>query len=231
MINGDHSGKTIEYPTFRYIVDNQATPGTVYDTKKNVIIVTVNWVEDLKDGFTYKITEVNDGQTYFTYDTTEITLSVTVTPTGEEIEPHVEKLDVEIDDSEGNDFHNEYHAEGALQLYAEKTLLGRILNSGDFTFELNHTDETFENVIENVDTKDNEKDGSVTFDLIEYNLDSMDKDEHGYVKDTKYYYTVSEVVPTGAVENEDGTYTYNGVTYDPVVFNITATLHDNKKGL
>lgn len=230
MINGDHSGKTIEYPTFRYIVDNQATPGTVYDTKKNVIIVTVNWVEDLKDGFTYKITEVNDGQTYFTYDTTEITLSVTVTPTGEEIEPHVEKLNVEIVDSEGNDFNNEYHAEGALQLYAEKTLLGRILNSGDFKFELNRTDETFENVIEKVDTKENVK-NTVTFDLIEYNLDSMDKDEHGYVKDTKYYYTVSEVVPEGAEPNDDGTFTHNGVTYDPRVFQITATLHDNKKGL
>ena len=231
MINEDYTGKTIKYPTFRYIVDYQATPGTVYDAKNNVIIVTVNWAEDLENGFTYTITEVNDGQTYFTYDTTEITLNVTVTPTGEEIEPRVEKLDVEIEDSEGNDFHNKYYAKGALQLYAEKTLLGRILNSKEFTFELNRTDETFENIIENVDTKENAKDGSVTFDLIEYDLDSMDKDEHGFVKDTKYYYTVSEVVPEGAVENEDGTYTYNGVTYDPAVFQITATLHDNKKGL
>lgn len=231
MINEDYTGKTINYPTFRYIVDYQATPGTVYDAKNNVIIVTVNWVEDLENGFTYTITEVDDGKDYFTYDTTEITLNVTVTPTGEEIEPRVEKLDVEIEDSEGNDFHNKYYAKGALQLYAEKTLLGRILNSKDFTFELNRTDETFENIIENVDTKENAKDGSVTFDLIEYDLDSMDKDEHGFVKDTKYYYTVSEVVPEGAVENEDGTYTYNGVTYDPAVFQITATLHDNKKGL
>ena len=231
MINDDHSGKTIKYPTFRYVVDYQAEAGTVYDAEKNVIIVTVNWVEDLKDGFTYKITEVNDGKDYFTYDTTEITLNVTVTPTGEEIEPRVEKLNVEIEDSEGNDFHNEYHAKGALQLYAEKTLLGRLLNRDDFTFDLKRTNETFEEVIDTIDTKTNKKDGSVTFDLIEYDLDSMDKDEYGYVKDTKYYYTVSEVVPAGAVENEDGTYTYNGVTYDPAVFQITATLHDNKKGL
>ncbi len=231
MINEDYTGKTIKYPTFRYIVDYQAEAGTVYDAKNNVIIVTVNWVEDLENGFTYTITEVDDGKDYFTYDTTEITLNVTVTPTGEEIEPRVEKLNVEIEDSEGNDFHNEYHAKGALQLYAEKTLLGRLLNRDDFTFDLKRTDETFEEVIDTIDTKTNKKDGSVTFDLIEYDLDSMDKDEHGYVKDTKYYYTVSEVVPEGAVENEDGTYTYNGVTYDPAVFQITATLHDNKKGL
>lgn len=231
VINDGYTGKTIKYPTFRYIVDYQATPGTVYDAKNNVIIVTVNWVEDLKNGFTYTIKEVNDGQTYFTYDTTEITLNVTVTPTDKEIEPRVAKLDVAIEKSEGNDFHNQYHAKGALQLYAEKTLLGRLLNRDDFTFDLKRTDETFENVIETVDTKTNTREGSVTFDLIEYNLDSMDKDEHGYVKDTKYYYTVNEVVPEGAVENEDGTYTYNGVTYDPAVFQITATLHDNKKGL
>ena len=231
MINEGYTGKTIKYPTFRYIVDYQAEAGTVYDAKNNVIIVTVNWVEDLKNGFTYTIKEVNDGQTYFTYDTTEITLNVTVTPTDEEIEPRVAKLDVAIEKSEGNDFHNKYHAKGALQLYAEKTLLGRLLNRDDFTFDLKRTDETFENVIETVDTKTNTREGSVTFDLIEYDLDSMDKDEHGYVKDTKYYYTVNEVVPEGAVENEDGTYTYNGVTYDPAVFQITATLHDNKKGL
>ena len=191
MINGTHTGRTIKYPTFRYVVDNQAEAGTVYDAEKNVIIVTVNWVEDLKDGFTYKITEVNDGKDYFTYDTTEITLNVTVTPTGEEIEPRVEKLNVEIEDSEGNDFHNEYHAKGALQLYAEKTLLGRLLNRDDFTFDLKRTNETFEEVIDTIDTKTNKKDGSVTFDLIEYDLDSMDKDEYGYVKDTKYYYTKS----------------------------------------
>ena len=231
MINGTHTGRTIKYPTFRYIVDYKAKEGTVYDAEKNVIIVTVNWVEDLKDGFTYTITEVDDGKDYFTYDTTEITLDVTVTPTGKEIEDCVEELDVKIEDSDGNDFHNKYHAKGALQLYAEKTLLGRILNTRDFTFELNRTDETFENIIENVDTKENAKDGSVTFDLIEYDLDSMDKDQYGFVVDTKYYYTVSEVVPADAVENEDGTYTYNGVTYDPAVFQITATLHDNKKGL
>ena len=231
MINEGYTGKTIKYPTFRYVVDFQAKAGTVYDADKNMIIVTVNWVEDLKDGFTYTITEVNDGQTYFTYDTTEITLDVTVTPTEEEIEDCVAKLDVSIEDSEGNDFHNEYHAEGALQLYAEKTLLGRILNRDEFTFNLKRTDETFEEVIEELDTKTNTKEGSITFDLIEYDLDSMDTDEHGFVVDTNYYYTVSEVVPEGAVENEDGTYTYNGVTYDPAVFHITATLHDNKKGL
>ena len=231
MINPDYSGTTINYPKFRYIVDPNAKAGTVYDDKNNVIIVTVNWVEDLEKGFTYKITEVDEGKDYFTYDTTEYILNVTVTPTEEEIEPQVAKLDVTIEDPKEYDFNNKYHAEGALQLYAEKTLLGRILNSGDFTFELNRTDAKFENVIEKVDTKDNEKDGSVTFKLIEYDLDSMDKDEHGYVKETKYYYTVSEVVPEGAVENDDGTFTHNGVTYDPRVFQITATLHDNKKGL
>lgn len=231
MINADYSGTTIKYPKFRYIVDFNAEPGTVYDEKKNEIIVTVNWVEDLEKGFTYKITEVDEGKDYFTYDTTEYILNVTVTPTEEEIEPQVAKLDVTIEDPKEYDFNNEYYAEGALQLYAEKTLLGRILNSGDFTFKLNRTDATFKNVIEEVDTKKNAKDGSVTFKLIEYDLDSMDKDEHGYVKDTKYYYTVSEVVPDGAVENDDGTFTHNGVTYDPRVFQITATLHDNKKGL
>ena len=231
MINQDYSGTTIKYPKFRYIVDFNAEPGTKYDEKNNEIIVTVNWVEELEKGFTYKITEVDEGKDYFTYDTTEYILNVTVTPTEEEIEPQVAKLDVTIEDPKEYDFNNKYHAEGALQLYAEKTLLGRILNTGDFTFELNRTDAKFENVIEKVDTKDNEKDGSVTFKLIEYDLDSMDKDEHGYVKDTKYYYTVSEVVPEGAVENGNGKYTYNGVTYDSRVFQITATLHDNKKGL
>jgi pilin isopeptide linkage protein len=231
MLNADEDAVAINYPTFRYIVDYTAEPGTVYDRDNNVIIVTVNWFEELAGGFEYLITEVDDGKDYFTYDTTEISLYVNVTATGEEIEPHVEKLNVAIEDSEGNDYYNEYHAEGALQLYAKKTLLGRILNRKDFTFTLQQTDETFETAIGEPDTKTNMEDGSITFDLIQYDLDSMDADEHGFVVDTNYYYTVSEVVPAGAVENEDGTYTYNGVTYDPTVFHITAKLHDNKHGL
>ena len=232
----------INYPKFKYVVDSAKTDSIEY--KDGYIVVTVNAVEKLKDPFIYNIYEVTDpSKPYITYVTDPIELKITVKPTGKELRPHVDELEVKIEKSEGNDFINDYYAEGHLKLYAKKTLLGRILNKDDFAFILKEWDGPWDaegsKVIKEWPKKNNDADGTITFDDIKYTLDDMDHvldPDHGnreYVIDTDKYYTVEEVVPEGADENEDGTFTYNGVTYDVndlSKHNIVVRLHDNTEG-
>ena len=154
-----------------------------------------------------------------TYDLTVITLTVTV----EQDQNDKSRLIVTINKSTGNDFKNEYETVGGLELTAEKTLLGRILNSGDFEFELK---DDKGNVLQ---TKANVG-NTITFDPIKYTQDDMDRDDHGFIKDTVKNYSVNEVIPAGATQTSDGRYVYNGVTYSTKSYKIKVSLHDDKEG-
>ena len=218
-LNPEENKKKIDYPTFKYTVDANKEAGTTYDEDTNTITVNVQKVEDIASPYKYTVKEViptgaeqtTDGQYIYkgvTYDQTVINLTVNVVVNQNDNS----RLDVTINKSTGNDFKNEYETKGAMELTAKKTLLGRILNSGEFTFELK--DEKG-NVLQR---KQNVKD-TITFDRITYTQDNMDRDEHGFIKDTVYKYTVSEVKGNAG-----------GVTYDTKEYKITVTLHDNKDG-
>ncbi|MCD7763547.1 MAG: Cna B-type domain-containing protein, partial [Lachnospiraceae bacterium] len=87
-------------------------------------------------------------------------------------------------------------------LMMSKTLLGRKLTRGEFSVAIQeYTDDTFA-VTEGT---------TVTA----YNTESGDF-SHGftYTAAGDYYYKVTENVPADAVENSDGSWTYNGMTYD-----------------
>ena len=45
-----------------------------------------------------------------------------------------------------------------------------------------------------------------------------------------YTYTVSEILPAGAMKVDDGSWTLDGVTYDPTVYTVKVTVADNGKG-
>ena len=218
-LNDEENKKKIDYPTFKYTVDASKDAGTTYDEDSNTIIVNVQNVKDLKSQYNYTISEVipegavelEDGRYYYkgvTYDVSVIKLTVNV---GVNLNDQ-SRLNVTINKSTGNDFKNEYETKGELKLKAKKTLLGRILNSGEFTFQLK--DEKGKVLQEKQNVKD-----TITFDAITYTQENMDRDEHGFIKDTVYKYTVSEVTGNAG-----------GVTYDKKEYKITVTLHDNKDG-
>ena len=76
-----------------------------------------------------------------------------------------------------------------------------------------------------IDSKTNAADGSVTFDAIKYTQDDIyevDSETGVYSgADTKTLtYTISEVIPEGAKDNGDGTFLYNGYTYDGTVYTV-----------
>ena len=115
-------------------------------------------------------------------------------------------------------FDNEYEAEGALDLRALKTLTGKTLSAGDFTFLLTGKDENGKTLRQE---KSNDAAGNVVFDRITY------------TKPTKagetYEYTITEPVPDDA-EQVDGIWVLDGVKYDPTPYTVSVTVSDNDNG-
>ena len=105
---------------------------------------------------------------------------------------------------------NTYGAEGSMPLSAAKTLNGKAPEAGKFSFELK---DAAGNVLQ---TRSNDAGGNVTFKAIEYTLADAGK---------TFTYTISEVIPEGAVNN-----VYNGTTYDATVYTVTVTPVDNGDG-
>ena len=160
----------------------------------------------------------------YTFDDSEFEITVTLTDDGKgTIEAEADKS---IDDLI---FTNEYKAEGEIVLHAKKVFISENeLKEGQFTFELKDADG---NVL---DTKSNAADGTVTFDAIKYTQnDIYITDETGaYTGEVRdqYKYTISEVIPEGAEDNGDGTFNFEGYTYDGTVYTITVILTDKGDG-
>jgi len=144
------------------------------------------------------------------YDETEFHITFTVT------DDHKGTLSVDtIITNHDNElslivFNNEYTTENAqLVLEATKTLLGRDMIDGEFSFVIKE-DGTV--VAEGKNTAANDGVGAdIVFEAIEYTL--ADVGEHTY--------TIEEVIPEGDK---------NGVTYDENSFTVTVTVSDNEDG-
>ena len=181
---------------------------------------------DLKDTVkTYTLKEVTKDDKGYTYSEAVYKIEVTL---------HDDKAGT-IETSADQDkidltFTNIYEAEGEIVLNAQKELLGEIaLEEGQFTFELKDANGKV------IDSKTNAADGSVTFDAIKYTQDDIyevDPETGVYSgADTKTLtYTISEVIPEGAKDNGDGTFLYNGYTYDGTVYTVDVVLTDNGDG-
>ncbi len=107
------------------------------------------------------------------------------------------------DDPEALDFENVYEATGSVQFEARKELLGRVLSEGEFEFGVYKDGEL-------ISKANNDNDGKIVFNKINYGMDDRGK---------TYEYIVKEL--PGDVP---------GVTYDENEFKITVSITDNLDG-
>ena len=156
-----------------------------------------------------------------TYDNRTVNVKVNVTydqKTGE--------LKAELaKDSEAVAFQNSYDTETSIGLEGTKSLIGRTLTDGEFTFEVK------DKAGKVVATGTNKADGSISFDKeLNYKLSDLEKEDGTYASEKTYEYIVNEVIPEGATaENK---YTVNGVTYDNSIFTVKVTVsYDQTTGI
>lgn len=146
--------------------------GNVLQTKTNgvegdaskVVFDPIKYTEP--GTYTYTIKEVKGDQTYYTYDTHEVTVSVKVTDKGDGT------MAVSDPTYEGSTtFSNGYTAstddQNAAHISAKKELTGRALEEGQFSFQLTDAEGKV------LQTKTNAADGSVTFDPIKYDYSEL----------------------------------------------------------
>ena len=111
-------------------------------------------------------------------------------------------------------FTNTYKADGQTEITGTKTLTGRDLGEGEFTFVLKG-----HNLPEEGITVQNAADGSFKFggegtDILKFTQDDIGE---------TYYYTVAEVIPD---DDEKDVH----ITYDPATINVAITVGDAGKG-
>ena len=148
-------------------------------------------IADAGKTFNYSIVEVNDGQGGYTYDTKVCKISVNVTDLGD----GVLKTDVAYEGDAS--FVNSYAASSTeVVLTAKKTLSGRKLADGEFSFTVSQGD----NVMA---TGKNDVNGNITFSAIPL------------TKAGTYRFTVAEVI--GSKE---------GVTYDKKTYTYVVVVED-----
>ena len=132
------------------------------------------------------------------------TVTETNVPAGYTPEQLVQTVEVKNDDSANVVFVNTYAVSSTTaDISVTKTLEGRSLKAGEFSFELRNEDG------ELLQTKTNAADGIVRFDKITYDTAGT------------YVYTISEVVPQET----------KGVTYDTHDVSVTVTVTDNGAGM
>ena len=148
------------------------------------------------------------------YDANIYTVEVTVADDGNGGLSVTQKVNNQAADEINVAFDNAYQifGTGKLELEGDKTLTGgKVLKDGDFTFGLYEG----EQLIAQAENKDGK------FLLVkEYTVNELGE----------YTYTVAEILPAEAVDNGDGTYSYENVTYDPTVYTVYVSVVDNQKG-
>ena len=145
--------------------------------------------------YTYTMVEYKDTRPGVTFDETSFQVTVTVTDNGLGNLEYKISYTTEEGIYDQPVFINIYKPTGInVVIEAHKELEGRELGE-EFSFQLKDSEG---NVIGEAT---NAADGTVTFDSLHF-------EEVG-----THTYTIEEVIPEGAVENEDGTFTFNGVTY------------------
>ena len=156
---------------------------------------------DREGTYLYTMREVQNGLGGITYDESTYAVRITVTDAGGHLEAAVEYLR-DGQAAEEAVFANTYEASGtSVRLSVTKVLSGRILEAGEFTFQVR--DESGQVVAEAA----NDAAGVVSFPEIAYS-------EAGV-----YHYTIGEV-------RGDAEY----VTYDETVYYVTVTVTDDLEG-
>ncbi len=164
---------------------------------------------------TYVFTVIEDATEKLpgvSYDATEYRYTVTVTDNGNGVLTAAATLEKVTEDglaaADALTFTNTYTPKAvSVTLSGEKTLNGRPLKEGEFSFQLYVTDEEFA-TIGDPETVVNDKNGIFSFHAISFN------------KVGTYRFLVKE----------DATNALGGVSYDPCVFRITVEVTDKGEG-
>ena len=228
------TGRTLKENEFSFEVKDAA--GKKVAEGKNNADGTISFgnlgysLSDLSDGkggyvsskdFTYTVSEVlPEGATEennytvngITYDTSKFTVKVTVS-----YDVASGTMSAALDkDSDKVAFTNSYDTKTSVSLTGTKSLTGRTLKENEFSFEVK--DAAGKKVAEGK----NKADGTISFGALSYSLSDLSDGNGGYVSSKDFTYTVSEVLPEGATEENN--YTVNGITYDTSKFTVKVTV-------
>ena len=209
-------GKTLEAGKFTFVLQETDKNWKAKDGKAAVTATngangaySFGKIEYTEAGtYYYTVSEQGKGTTVegITYDATEYKITVTVTDDGKG--NLVAKADREVNNL---NFKNTYSSQKTeITFSGTKTLEGKTLEAGKFTFVLQETDK---------DGKAKDGKAAVTATNGENGAYSFGKIE--YTKAGTYYYTVSEQGKGTTVE---------GITYDATEYKITVTVTDDGKG-
>ena len=209
-------GKTLEAGKFTFVLQETDKNWKAKDGKAAVTATngangaySFGKIEYTEAGtYYYTVSEQGKGTTVdgITYDATEYKITVTVTDDGKG--NLVAKADREVNNL---DFKNSYSSQKTeITFSGTKTLEGKTLEAGKFTFVLQETDK---------DGKAKDGKAAVTVTNGANGAYSFGKIE--YTKAATYYYTVSEQGKGTTVE---------GITYDATEYKITVTVTDDGKG-
>ncbi len=223
-VEGDKklSGKALLNEEFTFIMTEATdTNGTVvtnaktYEAKNltdgTFVFPTITYTE--AGTYNYVVAEEASGDLFngIKYDTTEYIVTITIKDNLEG-KLVVDEVTYKIkggNATEGIVFNNKYVANPtSAQIPGNKVLRGRILNDGEFSFELYSSDENWNEGVK-LETVANTENGSFSFK-------SMTYDTVG-----RYYYLVKEV---------NGGQMINGVTYDNTVFRVLVEITDDLRG-
>jgi len=229
------SGRNLKAGEFKFEVKDEV--GTVVATGTNdaagkIAFSRIGYkLSDLKKGdgsyasektYSYKVSEVKgnagDG---ITYDDKEYTVKVKVS-----YDQASGTMKAELADKDQKlAFANSYDTETGIDLEGTKSLSGRTLKDGEFTFEVK------DKAGKVVATGSNKSDGSISFNnKLNYKLSDLEKADGSYESEKTYEYTVNEVIPEGATAENN--YTVNGVTYDNSIFTVKVIVsYDQATGI
>ena len=173
---------------------------------------------------TYTVSERNTGKVGVTYDTTFYTVVVEVTDNGKgqlEATQTIYKGNVSENVVVSAIQFNNYDPDDAeVILSGTKTLTGRRLRAGEFTFELYNAELSGNKVSakgDAIDTDTNTETGAFSFDKMSYSNPGT------------HYYVVKENVPVDTDDDpSDGK--INGITYDESIYYIKVEVTDDSNG-
>lgn len=192
-------------------------------TEADYTLDAIHYRQDHLKGspYTYTVKEKTCTMAGVEKDTAEYTVTVTLR-NNEENKLEAAVAAVKNDGTEtaadALNFTNVYTAAGIAQLQAKKTLTGRALEENQFSFEL--LQQTEDGTVR-LEEMGNRADGAVAFTPVTYTLADAGKE---------YNYIIREVIPEGAADNRDGTWTLGNYTYDGHSENVKVTLEDNGDG-
>lgn len=204
---------------------NEAIATGSNDANGNVTFNPVSLTFSQVGKYKYDVVEVKGSLGGVTYDPTIYDLIVEVTDKGDGTLQARHYFEDSV--TQQVTFRNTYQVkpteviiEGIKQIELVNGM--KVLNAGDYTFQLFEADEDGEPVGEPLATTTNLANGTFKFDALKYDQDD---------KDQTFRYVVVEKIPAGAtLDSASGKSTLNGITYANDKFVVEVKITDNGDG-